>query len=159
MKKNEIVPCLWFDSQAQDAANFYTSIFKDSTIEDISYYGKEGFEIHEQEEGTVLTVTFRINGQLFTALNGGPVFKFNESVSMQIFCDTQDEIDYYWEKLTEGGEEGQCGWLKDKFGFSWQVVPTIIPELMKDPVKSGRVMDAFMQMTKFDIAKLKQALE
>jgi len=154
---NQITPCLWFDNQAEDAAIFYTSIFKNSKIENISRYGKEGFEVHGQKEGTALTVAFQINGQSFTALNGGPVFRINEAISFQIFCKTQEEIDDYWVKLTEGGEEGRCGWLKDKFGVSWQIIPTILPELMVDPGKAGRVMQAFLQMSKFDIEKLKQA--
>ncbi len=152
--KNQITPCLWFDTQAEEAANFYTSIFKNSKIEDISRYGKEGFETHDMKEGTVLTVAFQINGQPFTALNGGPIFKFTEAISFQVFCDTQEEIDNYWDKLTDEGEESQCGWLKDKFGVSWQIVPTILPELMSDPAKTGRVVNAFMQMRKFDIEKL-----
>ena len=123
---NQITPCLWFDYQAEKAVNFYLSVFKNSRIESISHYGKEGFEIHGRNEGTVLTVNFEINGQSFTALNGGPFFKFNEAISFQIFCGTQEEIDYYWSKLTDGGEEGQCGWLKDKYGISWQIVPTIL---------------------------------
>jgi predicted 3-demethylubiquinone-9 3-methyltransferase (glyoxalase superfamily) len=154
---NQIAPCLWFDSQAEDAARFYVSIFKDSKIEYINYYGKEGFEIHGKKEGTVLTVVFSVNGQTFTALNGGPIFKFNESISLQIFCETQEEIDYYWSKLTEGGEEGQCGWLKDKYGLSWQIIPTILPKLMSDPARSERVTREFLQMKKFDIEKLKMA--
>ena len=154
---HQITPCLWFDNQAEEAVNFYTSVFKNSKIESISRYGKEGFEIHRQKEGTVLTIGFLINGQSFTALNGGPVFRFNEAISFQVFCENQEEIDDYWLKLTEGGEEGQCGWLKDKFGISWQIIPTILPELMIDPVKAGRVMQAFLQMKKFDIEKLKQA--
>ena len=113
-----ITPCLWFDSQAEEAALFYTSIFKNSGIDAISRYGKEGFEYHRQPEGKVLTVAFHINGQAFTALNGGPVFTFNEAISFQVMCDTQDEIDFYWEKLTEGGQEIQCGWLKDKSNVS-----------------------------------------
>ena len=152
-----ITPCLWFDHQAEDAALFYTSIFKNSKIENISRYGKEGFEVHGQKEGTVLTVGFQINGQPFTALNGGPLFKFTEAVSFQVFCDTQAEIDDYWEKLTEGGQEVQCGWLKDKFGISWQIVPTILPTLMTDPSRAQRVMKAYMQMVKFDIKTLEEA--
>jgi predicted 3-demethylubiquinone-9 3-methyltransferase (glyoxalase superfamily) len=109
------------------------------------------------EEGTVLTVVFKINGQSFTALNGGPIFKFSEAFSLQVFCENQEEIDFYWNSLTEGGEEGQCGWCKDKFGLSWQIVPTILPQLMTDPARAGRVTQAFMQMKKFDIEKLKQA--
>lgn len=154
---NQITPCLWFDDQAEEAANFYVSIFRNSKIENISYYGKEGFEIHGKKEGTVLTVAFRINGQSFTALNGGPIFRFNESISLQVFCETQDEIDYYWSKLTDEGEEGQCGWLKDKYGLSWQIIPFILPKLLSDPARADRVTRVFLQMKKFDIEKLKQA--
>jgi len=157
MEKHVITPCLWFDKEAEDAAKFYVSIFKDSKINGTSRYGKEGYEIHGQKEGTVMTVDFNLNGQPFIGLNGGPHFKFTEAVSFTIPCDTQEEIDFYWEKLTAGGEEGPCGWLKDKFGLSWQVVPTILPKLLKDPEKSGRVMNAFMKMKKFDIEKLKNA--
>jgi predicted 3-demethylubiquinone-9 3-methyltransferase (glyoxalase superfamily) len=153
----QIVPCLWFDNQAEEAARFYVSVFSDSKIKRISYYGKEGFEIHGQKEGTVLTVEFEINGNPFTALNGGPIFKFNEAVSFQIFCDTQQEIDDYWGKLIGEGEEGQCGWLKDKYGISWQIVPTVLPQLISDPVRSERVMKALLQMKKFDIETLKAA--
>lgn len=157
MNKNMITPCLWFDKEAEDAAKFYVSVFKDSSINNISYYGKEGQDIHGQKSGTVLTVDFTLNGQPYLALNGGPVFKFNEAVSFSIPCKDQEEVDYYWNKLSEGGQESMCGWLKDKFGLSWQVVPTILPELLKDPAKSDRVMKAFMQMRKFDIEKLKNA--
>lgn len=157
MSAKPITPCLWFDSQAEEAANLYTSVFKNSKIESISRYGKEGFEVHRQKEGTVMTVAFRINDQPFLALNGGPVFKFNEAVSFQVFCETQEEIDHYWNKLTEGGSESQCGWLKDKFGVSWQIIPSILPELMSDPSRAGRVTKAFLQMKKFDIEKLKNA--
>ena len=146
--------CLWFDNQAEEAAHFYTSIFKDSKIESISRYGKEGFEIHGMPEGTVMTVNFKINGQPYTALNGGSLFKFNESISFQVFCKNQEEIDYYWDKLTAGGEERQCGWLKDIFGVSWQIVPEILPQLLSDPHKAGKVTDAYLQMKKVDIAKL-----
>lgn len=155
--QTKITPCLWFDSQAEEAALFYTSVFKNSGIDSIVRYGKEGFEYHGQKEGTVMTVSFHINGQSYVALNGGPVFKINEAVSFQVLCDTQDEIDYFWEKLTEGGEEVQCGWLKDKFGVSWQIVPSILPTLMSDPKRAGRVTTAYMQMKKFDIEKLKKA--
>lgn len=156
--KHTITPCLWLDGKAEDAARFYTSVFKNSKINDISYYGKEGYEVHKQKEGTVMTVEFEINGQLFTTFNGECPFQFNESVSFQVYCDTQDEIDYYWDKLTaDGGEESYCGWLKDKFGLSWQIVPSVLPELMKDPAKVERVMKAFMQMRKFDIKKLLNA--
>jgi predicted 3-demethylubiquinone-9 3-methyltransferase (glyoxalase superfamily) len=148
---NQITPCLWFDNQAEEAAIFYTTIFKNSKIESISRYGKEGFEIHGQKEGTVLTVGFRINGQPFTALNAGPVFKFSEAISFQVFCESQEGIDYYWEKLSEGGQEGQCGWLKDRYGVSWQIIPSVLSKLMSDPSKSQRVTKAFLQMKRFEI--------
>ncbi len=150
----KIVPCLWFDNQAEDAARYYIAVFNNSKINKISYYGKEGYDIHGQKEGTVLTVDFEINGNPFTALNGGPVFKFNEAVSFQVFCDTQQEIDHYWNKLTREGEEGQCGWLKDKYGVSWQIVPAILPQLISDPARSERVMKVVLQMKKFDIETL-----
>ncbi len=153
----QISPCLWFDYQAEEAAKFYVSVFKNSTIDTLSHYTAEGKEIHGQDEGTVLTVSFKLNGQSFTAMNGGPLFKFNESVSFQIFCENQEEIDYYWDKLTEGGEESQCGWLKDKYGVSWQVVPSILLTLITNPAKAEKVTKAFMQMKKFDIAKLVEA--
>lgn len=153
--KYQIIPCLWFEGKAEEAARFYVSVFSNSKINDITYYGKEGFDIHNQPEGTVLTVEFEINGQAFTALNGGPEFRFNESVSFQVYCDTQEEINYYWDTLiADGGEESYCGWLKDKYGLSWQIVHAILADLMKDPVRAGRVTDAFMQMRKFDIEKL-----
>ena len=151
---NKITPCLWFDNQAEEAANFYTSIFKNSAITGVSRYGKEGFEFHHQPEGTAMTVAFTINGQPFTALNGGPIFKFTEAVSFQVFCDSQEEIDHYWDNLTNGGEEGQCGWLKDKYGVSWQIIPSILPSLMTSAEKAGKVTAAFMKMKKFEIAKL-----
>ena len=155
---NKITICLWFDNQAEEAAIFYTTVFKNSKIESITRYGKEGFEIHGQQEGTVMTINFNVNGQSFTALNGGPLFKFNESVSFQVFCEDQDEIDYYWDHLTAGGgEEGQCGWLKDKFGVSWQIIPDALPGLLKDPAKAGKVTNAFMQMKKLEISKLLNA--
>jgi predicted 3-demethylubiquinone-9 3-methyltransferase (glyoxalase superfamily) len=157
MEKQKITPCLWFDKEAEDAAKFYVSIFKDSSINNISRYPKEGQEVHGQKEGTVMTVDFTLNGQPFIALNGGPAFKFTEAVSFTIPCETQEEIDYYWNSLTAGGEESMCGWLKDKFGLSWQVVPTILPKLLQDPAKKDSVMKAFMQMRKFDIEKLKNA--
>jgi predicted 3-demethylubiquinone-9 3-methyltransferase (glyoxalase superfamily) len=155
--KHKISTCLWFDNEAEEAARFYTSVFRDSKIENISYYGKEGFEIHGREEGSVMTVSFTIDGRPFTALNGGPLFKFNESVSFQVFCSTQDEIDYFWERFTEDGEEGQCGWLKDKYGLSWQIVPDSLSELMSDPIRSERVTRAFMQMKKLDIEILQKS--
>ena len=155
--KNLITPCLWFDNQAEEAVNFYVSIFNDSKIENVSRYGKEGFEKHGQKEGTVLSIGFQINGQKFTALNGGPLFKFTEAISFQVFCDTQEEIDDYWNKLTKGGEESNCGWLKDKYGISWQIIPSVLGELLRDPQKAGKVTNAFLQMRKFDIEKLLQA--
>ena len=159
----KISPCLWFDDQGEEAAKFYTSIFKDSKIGDVSRYGKEGYEIHGREEGTVMTVEFEIEGQKFLALNGGPIFKFNEAISFQVYCETQEEVDYYWEKLSEGGDEKaqQCGWLKDKYGVSWQIVPTILIKMLKDKdsEKSQRVMKAMLQMHKLDISTLKKAYE
>ena len=157
----KITPCLWFDDNAEEAAKFYTSVFKNSKIGKISRYGKEGYEIHGKPAGSVLTVEFELNGQTFTALNGGPVFKFNEAVSFQIYCSSQKEIDYYWEKLSEGGEQGQCGWLKDKYGLSWQVVPTALGKMLQDKnsEKSERVMKALLQMRKLDIQTLREAFE
>jgi predicted 3-demethylubiquinone-9 3-methyltransferase (glyoxalase superfamily) len=155
--KQKMTVCLWFDNQAEDAARFYTSVFSNSAIDNISYYNKEGHEIHGREKGSVMTVAFTLDGQPFTALNGGPLFKFNESVSFQVFCESQEEIDYYWTKLTEGGEEGQCGWLKDKFGVSWQVIPVVLSQLMSDPERAERVTKVFMKMKKLDIAKIMEA--
>ncbi len=151
----KITPFLWFDNQAEEAAKYYTSIFKNSKIGQISRYG-EGMPL---PAGTVMTVSFTLDGQEFTALNGGPVFKFNESVSFYILCETQAEVDAYWEKLTSGGEEGQCGWLKDKFGLSWQVVPKTLIELMndKDREKAQRVTEAMLKMKKIDVSLLQQA--
>jgi predicted 3-demethylubiquinone-9 3-methyltransferase (glyoxalase superfamily) len=157
----KITPCLWFDTQAEDAASTYVSIFENSKILSTSRYGKEGHEIHGREAGSVMTVEFEIEGQRFVALNGGPHFKFNEAVSFQVHCETQEEIDYFWSKLTEGGEEGPCGWLKDRFGLSWQIVPAVLPEMLMDanPERVGRVTKAFLQMRKFDIAALQLAYE
>jgi predicted 3-demethylubiquinone-9 3-methyltransferase (glyoxalase superfamily) len=158
-----ITPCLWFDSQAEEAARYYTGIFKHSKIGRISRYTEAGREVHGRPAGTVMTVEFELNGQPFTALNGGPVFKFNEAISFQIMCRTQEEVDHYWNKLTAGGDKNaqQCGWLKDKYGVSWQVVPTVLVEMMTDPdkEKSGRAMEAMLQMKKLDIAELKRAFE
>lgn len=154
--------CLWFDTQAEEAAKFYTSIFKDGKIGNISRFGKEGFEFHQKPAGSVLTVEFEVNGQQFVALNGGPDFKFTEAISLTIQCDTQNEIDHYWEKLTAGGGKGvQCGWLKDKFGLSWQVTPTVLAEIQKSPdsPNKSRAMNEMFKQVKFDIAKLKQAYE
>ena len=157
----KITPCLWFDDQAEQAAKFYTEIFKNSKIKKISRYGKEGYEIHRKPEGSVMTVEFELDGQAFTALNGGPVFKFNEAISFQVDCATQEEVDYYWEKLSEGGDENaqQCGWLKDRYGLSWQIVPRALLEMLNDPdaKKSQRVMAAMLRMKKIDIETLKRA--
>jgi predicted 3-demethylubiquinone-9 3-methyltransferase (glyoxalase superfamily) len=157
----KISPCLWFDHQAEDAARFYTAIFKDSKIVTISRYPEAGQEVHGKPAGSVMTVAFELNGQSFTALNGGPVSKFNEAVSLQIECATQADVDYYWERLSEGGdaEAQQCGWLKDKFGLSWQIVPKVLPELLTDPdtAKSQRAFQALMQMKKLDIEGLQLA--
>jgi predicted 3-demethylubiquinone-9 3-methyltransferase (glyoxalase superfamily) len=159
----KITPCLWFDSNAEEAVNFYTAIFKNSKIGNISRYGKEGHEIHGKPAGTVLTIEFELDGQAFTALNGGPIFKFNEAISFQVGCESQEEIDYYWKKLSEGGDPKaqQCGWLKDKYGLSWQIVPNVLSAMLrdKDAKKSESVMKALLQMKKFDIKALKQAHE
>jgi predicted 3-demethylubiquinone-9 3-methyltransferase (glyoxalase superfamily) len=158
-----ITPCLWFDTQAEEAARYYIGIFKSSKITNISRYTEAGREVHGKPAGTVLTVAFELNGQPFTALNGGPVFKFNEAVSFQIMCRTQEEVDQYWNKLSEGGDKNaqQCGWLKDKYGVSWQVVPTVLVEMMADPdpKKAGRAMEAMLPMKKIDIAALKRAYD
>jgi predicted 3-demethylubiquinone-9 3-methyltransferase (glyoxalase superfamily) len=155
-----LTPCLWFDVEAEEATNFYCSVFPNAKITAVSRYPEAGQEIHKKPAGSVMVVAFEIAGQPFTALNGGPIFKFDEAVSFQIMCETQAEIDYYWTKLTKaGGQEGPCGWLKDKFGLSWQVVPASIPKMMSDPdaSKSARVMNAFMTMKKLDIATLEKA--
>ena len=159
----KITPCLWFDDKGEEAVKFYTSIFKGSKIGDVTRYGKEGYEIHGKEAGTVMTVEFEIEGQKFLALNGGPIFNFNEAISFQVHCETQEEVDYYWEKLSEGGDEKAqvCGWLKDKYGLSWQIVPMILPKMLKDrdTEKSERVMKAMLQMRKLDIQTLIKAYE
>ena len=148
----KIAPFLWFDDKAEQAAKFYTSIFKNSKICDITLYGNEGYEIHGRKAGSVATVEFEIEGQEFVALNGGPIFKFNESISFQVYCETQEEVDYYWQKLSEGGDKKaqQCGWLKDKYGVSWQIVPTVLITMLKDKdtKKSDRVMKVMLQMHK-----------
>ena len=161
MSATKIQPCLWFDTEAEQAANFYVSIFKDSRIGSVNRYGKAGHEVHGKPAGSVMAVEFEIEGQRFVALNGGPQFKFDEAVSFQIHCKTQEEIDYYWSRLTDGGREVACGWLKDKFGLSWQVVPTPLFEMLsdKDPAKTERVTAAFLKMKKFDIGKLRRAFE
>jgi predicted 3-demethylubiquinone-9 3-methyltransferase (glyoxalase superfamily) len=161
MRNQEITPCLWFDDQAEEAVEFYTAIFRNSKILNVARYGEAGREIHGKKPGTVMTVAFELDGQAFTALNGGPVFKFNEAISFQVSCETQEEVDYYWEKLSEGGDEKaqQCGWLKDRYGVSWQVVPSVLPELISDPDprKSQRVFSAMLKMKKLDIAELRRA--
>ena len=156
----KIMPFLWFDDQAEEAAKFYTSVFKNSKVGRILRYDEATAKAAGGPVGSVLTIEFEIEGQKFTALNGGPQFKFNESVSFVVYCQTQDEVDYFWQKLTaDGGQESECGWLRDKFGLSWQVTPTVLIEMLhdKDPKKSGRVMNAMMQMQKIDISKLKAA--
>ena len=156
-----ITPNLWFDTRAEEAANFYVSIFPNSKITAISHYGKAGAAGARMKEGQVMTVTFELDGQQMMALSGGPVFKFNEAVSLVVNCMTQDEIDHYWDSLTQGGDPKAqiCGWLKDKYGVSWQVVPVVLGEMMldEDPVKTERVMVAFLKMKKLNIAKLKKA--
>ena len=156
----KITPFLWFDDQAEDAVNFYMSVFKNSKIGRIFRYTEEAAEKTGRPVGSVLTIEFEIEGQKFVALNGGPLFEFNESISFVINCETQEEVDYFWEKLTaDGGEESQCGWLKDKFGLSWQVTPTVLIDLLhdKDPEKAERVMNAMLQMQKIEIPKLNAA--
>ncbi len=151
----EITPFLWFDNQAEEAMNFYVSVFPNSRVVTVTRYGETG----PGPKGTVMTAAFELNGQKFTALNGGPLFKFNESVSFVVNCDTQEEIDSYWEKLSEGGEKSQCGWLKDKYGLSWQVVPAALAEMLEDKESLDRVMKALMQMTKLDLKMLQRAYE
>jgi len=156
-----INPCLWFDRQAEEAAQFYTGIFPNSKIGTISRYSEAGQEIHGRPAGSVMVVAFVLDGQEFTALNGGPVFKFNEAISFQVNCDTQDEVDYYWSRLSDGGDVAaqQCGWLKDKYGASWQIVPRMLPELFEDgdSANAQRAMHAMLQMKKLDIKELKRA--
>jgi predicted 3-demethylubiquinone-9 3-methyltransferase (glyoxalase superfamily) len=157
----KITPFLWFDDKAEEAAKFYASIFKNSWIGSIARYGKAGSEVSGRPKGTVMTVVFQLEGQEFIALNGGPHFKFTEAVSFVVNCKTQKEVDELWEKLSKGGKKGQCGWLKDKYGLSWQIVPPVLAEMLqdKDAKKSERVMEAMLQMKKLDIKKLKQAYE
>lgn len=154
---------LWFDGQAEQAARFYTSVFKDSKIGRVTHYGKDGHEMHKEREGMVMTVEFEIGGQGFVALNGGPQFKFNESISLIVNCETQEEVDYYWGKLSDGGdpEAQQCGWLKDRYGLSWQIVPTVLTEMVNHPdqEKAQRVLNAMYPMKKLDIANLKAAFD
>lgn len=157
IKKQKINPFLWFNDQAEDAANFYVSIFKNSKINKSVRYGEAG----PGPEGSVMTVSFELEGQEFTALNGGPLYEFTEAISFVVNCESQEEVDYYWMKLTEDGEEGVCGWLKDKYGLSWQIVPTVMIEMMSDPdpEKAKRVTDAMLKMVKLDIKTLKEAYE
>jgi len=156
-----ITPCLWFADEAEEAARFYTGIFKNSRITAITHYTEAGFETHQRPAGSVMTVAFELDGQALLALNGGPVFTFNEAISLMVNCETQDEIDYYWEKLSAGGDPGaqQCGWLKDRYGLSWQVVPSNMDEYFKDERSpgAGRAMEAMLPMKKLDIAKLRRA--
>lgn len=158
---NKISPCLWFDTQAEEAALFYVDVFADSAITRVSRYGEAGFEYHGKPAGSVMVVEFVLDGLSFTALNGGPVFRFTEAISFQINCDTQTEIDHYWERLSDGGppQAQQCGWLKDRFGVSWQVVPTVLGDMMTDadPEKVKAVTEAMLRMKKLDIAVLEQA--
>jgi predicted 3-demethylubiquinone-9 3-methyltransferase (glyoxalase superfamily) len=159
----KITPCLWFDSQAEAAAVFYIGIFRNSRIGRITRYGREGFEIHGRPAGSVMTVEFELDGQPFTALNGGPIFRFNEAVSFQVPCETQEEVDFYWDRLAEGGDPQaqQCGWLKDRFGLSWQVFPRMLAEWVGDPdsEKSQRAMKAMLQMKKIDLEAIRQAYD
>jgi predicted 3-demethylubiquinone-9 3-methyltransferase (glyoxalase superfamily) len=154
-----IAPCLWFDSQAEEAANFYVSLFAQSRIVDISYYGKAGAKASGRPEGSVMMVSFELEGQPFRALNGGPVFKFSPAISLMVECETQQEVDRLWEILSFTGEEEQCGWLKDKYGVSWQIVPTVLGKLIQEnnPQRSDRVMQALLRMKKIDIGGLTQA--
>jgi predicted 3-demethylubiquinone-9 3-methyltransferase (glyoxalase superfamily) len=158
---SQITPCLWFDGQAEEAANFYTSFFKDGKIIHTQYYGEEGKENHGQEAGTVMIVEFELNGQRFTALNGGPHFKFNEAISFRIECEDQEELDHHWQKLSDGGDPAkqQCGWVGDKFGVSWQIIPKALSEMLSDSdhVRSQRAFKALLGMKKLDIAALEAA--
>jgi predicted 3-demethylubiquinone-9 3-methyltransferase (glyoxalase superfamily) len=161
MMKQRISPFLWFDYQAEEAANYYVGIFKNSKIVNISHYTEVGQDIHGRPPGSVMVVDFELDGEKFRALNGGPIFKFNEAMSLEVDCDDQEEVDYYWDRLSAGGDPKaqQCGWLKDKYGVSWQVVPSVLEKLMtdKDLAKSGRVMAAMLNMKKLDIAQLESA--
>jgi len=157
----KITPFLWFDNNAEEAANFYVSVFKNSKVGDITRYDEAGAAAAGRPVGSVMTIDFQLEGQQFVAINGGPHFKFTEAVSFVVNCETQEEVDYFWQKLSEGGAEVQCGWLKDKYGLSWQVVPTVLLEMLKDkdPQKAKRVMQAMLQMKKIDIPTLKRAYE
>ncbi len=155
----KITPFLWFDDKAEEAVKFYTSIFENSKIGKIARYDEAGEKASGRPRGSVMTVEFQLEGQQFVALNGGPQFKFTEAISFVVNCETQEEVDYYWEKLSAGGKEVQCGWLKDKYGLSWQIVPTVLGKLVsdKDAARSQRVMQAMLKMVKLDVKKLKQA--
>lgn len=160
--RQTITPCLWFDTQAEEAATFYCSIFKNSKISEVSRFPDAGQDVHGKPAGSVMVAAFELDGQPFVALNGGPQFKFDEAVSFQVPCESQQEIDYYWDALTkDGGQEGHCGWLKDKFGLSWQVFPSVVPKMLMDSdrAKAARVMNAFMQMKKFDLAAIERAYQ
>jgi len=158
---HKITPCLWFDDKAEEAVKFYTSIFKHSKVGRIARYGEAGAKVSGRPKGSVMTVTFEIEGQEFMALNGGPHFKFSEAISFIVNCETQQEIDRFWETLSDGGEQGVCGWLKDKYGLSWQIVPTVLGKMMqdKDSEKTNRAMQTILQMKKLHIKRLKQAYE
>jgi predicted 3-demethylubiquinone-9 3-methyltransferase (glyoxalase superfamily) len=157
-----IAPCLWFDNQAEEAATFYTSVFKNSKIINVARYPKAGQEIHKRPAGSAMTVAFELDGQPFTALNGGPTFKFNEAISLQVNCSNQEEVDHYWNKLSTGGDPKaqQCGWLKDKYGLSWQIVPTVLLEMLKDheSSKAQHAMEALLRMKKISIRELERAV-
>lgn len=155
----KITPFLWFDNQAEEAVNFYISIFRNSKIVHVARYGDDGAKVSGRSQGSVMTVAFELDGQPFVALNGGPVFTFSPAISFIVDCQTQQEVDHLWEKLSAGGEQQQCGWLKDKYGVTWQIVPSVLGELMShpDPAKAQRVMQAMLQMTRLDIAALQQA--
>jgi predicted 3-demethylubiquinone-9 3-methyltransferase (glyoxalase superfamily) len=157
----KITPFLWFDSQAEEAVNFYLPLFKNSKITHVARYGDEGAAVSGRPAGSVMTIDFELSGQEFTALNGGPLFKFSPAVSFVVNCETQDEVDHFWEQLSAGGQKSQCGWLTDKFGITWQIVPTILARLMSDPdpAKNRRVMHAMLQMSKLDIAALQRAYD
>ncbi|TMB28697.1 MAG: VOC family protein [Deltaproteobacteria bacterium] len=157
----KIAPCLWFDNQAEEAAKFYVSIFKSSKVVSVARYPEAGQQTHGRPAGSVMTVEFELEGLRFTALNGGPLFKFNEAVSMQVICESQEEVDSLWEKLSEGGAPGPCGWLKDKYGLSWQVTPKRLLELLqsREPAKAQRAMNAMLRMKKIDIAEIERAVK
>jgi len=163
MRMQKISPCLWFADEAQEAVDFYIGIFKDSRVIGMTRYSEVGFEMHRRPAGSVMSIVFELEGQTFTALNGGPLFKFTEAVSLQIYCKTQREIDHYWNALTEGGDPSaqQCGWLKDKYGLSWQVVPELLADMINqnDPLVTDRVMAAMMEMKKLDLERLQQAID